>query len=320
VALARTELAEFTWCGNLKPAAYPARWVAARVGVPYGVLVHGGDLLLLQQQIRRSAFKRRTARLLLGSASVLVANSHWTSDLCRRVLSDLKLDFTPDRVRVVPLGADPEQFQPNLGASAMQERYDLDGGRWLITVARLTQHKGIDTGIRVLARLRGRYPDLGYAVVGSGGDLPRLQAIAQELGVSDRVRFLSNVPDADLPALYNCAGIYLGLSRQMEGNVEGFGISLVEAGACGLPVVGGRSGGIPDAVRDGETGLLVSAAGPDEAAAAVSRLLDDKMLAQRLGVGGRQAVETYYNWNRVAAELQGIGQEVTVKLAPGVHL
>jgi phosphatidylinositol alpha-1,6-mannosyltransferase len=179
----------------------------------------------------------------------------------------------------------------------------------LITVARLTPHKGVDTGLEVLARLRDRYPDLAYAVVGSGTELPALQGLARSLGVADRVRFLTGVPDSDLPGLYNCAEIYLGLSRQTEGNAEGFGISLVEAGACGLPVVGGRSGGIPDAVREGETGLLVDPEHPDEATAAVRKLLDDRMLAQQLGTNGRRAVETYYNWSRVAGDLARMGHE-----------
>jgi phosphatidylinositol alpha-1,6-mannosyltransferase len=193
--------------------------------------------------------------------------------------------------------------------SAVRAQYGLNGRRWLLTVARLTRHKGIDTGLQALAQLRDRYPDLGYAVVGSGGDLPRLGAMAHDLGVSDRVRFLTDVPDRDLPGLYNLADIYLGLSRQTEGNVEGFGLSLVEAGACGVPVIGGRSGGIPDAVREDETGLLVDSERVDEVGSAVRHLLDDRAAARRLGAGGRRAVETYYNWNRVAADLDRIGHE-----------
>ena len=82
------------------------------------------------------------------------------------------------------------------------------------------------------------------------------------LGVADRVRFLTSVPDSDLPALYNCAELYLGLSRPAELLIEGFGIALVEASACGIPVVGGLAGGIPDAVRDRETGILVDSTDP----------------------------------------------------------
>jgi phosphatidylinositol alpha-1,6-mannosyltransferase len=123
------------------------------------------------------------------------------------------------------------------------------------------------------------------------------------------VRFLTEVPDRDLPALYNCAEIYLGVSRLMEQRVEGFGISLTEASACAVPVVAGRSGGIPEAVRDGETGLLVDAERVDAVVEALQRLLDDSALRSRLGTAGRRAVETYYNWDRVAGDLARIGHQ-----------
>ncbi|HEX7337986.1 MAG TPA: glycosyltransferase family 4 protein [Gemmatimonadales bacterium] len=309
-ALARTIGPEFVWCGNFKPAGYPARWVRQRHGTPYGIIFYGTDLLLLQRQIQRSVTKRRTARAIIGSASVLVAISAWTRDLCLSVFGQLGFDAASLDLRTLALGTDPEHFRPGIDGSSARERYGLDGRRWLLTVARLTRHKGIDTGLQVLSQLGPRYPDLGYLVVGSGGDLPRLEEMARDLGVSDRVRFLTDVPDRDLPGLYNSSEIYLGLSRQMEGNVEGFGISLVEAGACGIPVVGGRSGGIPDAVREGETGLLVDPGRPEEVSSVVAGLLDDGSAARRLGAGGRRAVETHYNWNRVAADLARIGSEL----------
>jgi glycosyltransferase involved in cell wall biosynthesis len=91
--------------------------------------------------------------------------------------------------------------------------------------------------------------------------------------------------------------------------IEGFGISLSEASACGVPVIGSLSGGIPDAVRDGETGLLVDAENPEAVAGAVRLLLRDRDLARRLGAAGRKTVESYYNWDRVAADVIGIGNE-----------
>jgi phosphatidylinositol alpha-1,6-mannosyltransferase len=309
-ALARSVHPEFVWCGNFKPAGYPARWIRKRVGTPYGIVFYGTDLLLLQRQIQRSVTKRVSARELIGSAAGLVAISQWTRNLCLLVLGQLGFNAGEMDVRTLSLGTDPEHFRPGIDSAAVRRRYGLDGRRWLITVARLTRHKGVDIGLQVLAHLRDRYPDLAYAVVGSGGELPALERQAQNLGVADRVRFLTDVPDSDLPGLYNCAEIYLGLSRQTEGNAEGFGISLVEAGACGLPVVGGRSGGIPDAVREGETGLLVDSERPHEVAAVVRELLDNRMMAQRLGANGRRAVETYYNWKRVADDLARMGHEL----------
>ncbi|HET6578685.1 MAG TPA: glycosyltransferase family 4 protein, partial [Gemmatimonadales bacterium] len=302
--------AEFIWCGNIKPAAYPAKWTRERTGTPFGILLHGGDLLILQHQVHQSAVKRKTAAALLASAAVLVANSEWTRDRCLALLSELEIDAPSDRVRVVPLGADQEFFHPGVDTRPVRERYGLADGRWLLSVARLTRHKGIDTALQALAQLAGRYPALRYAVVGSGEEQAALEQEARDLGVADRVRFLTGVPDRDLPAFYNCAEVYLGVSRLLEQRVEGFGISLAEASACGVPVVAGRSGGVPAAVRDGETGLLVDAERADAVAAAVSRLLDDEGLRARLGAAGRRAVETRYNWDRVTRDLVRIGHEL----------
>jgi len=308
--LARSTDAEFIWCGNIKPAAYPAKWTMERVGTPFGILLHGGDILILQHQVHQSAVKRRTARALLSSAAVLVANSQWTRDRCLTLLSELELDTPPDLVRVVPLGADQVFFRPGIDASEVRARYGLGPGRWLLSVARLTLHKRIDTALHALAQLRTDYPDLHYAVVGAGEAQEALEHEAGELGVADRVRFLTDVPDRDLPGLYNAAEIYLGVSRLMEQRVEGFGISLSEASACGLPVIAGRSGGIPEGVRDGETGLLVDAESPSAVAVALRRLLADPGLRARLGAAGRRLVERHYNWDRVTADLVRIGHQL----------
>ena len=309
-ALARSVDPEFVWCGNLKPAGYPARWVRQRVGTPYGIFLYGTDLLLLQDRLRRSALKRSAARTLIGSAAVLVAISRWTRELCLAVLYEIGFRQGEIDVRVVPLGTDPDHFRPGIDPSEARARYGLDEGRWLLTVARLVAHKGIDTVIHVLAALRDDYPSLRYAIVGSGTMQDELERLARRLGVSHRVRFLTDVPDADLPALYNNAAIYLGVSRPAELMMEGFGISLSEASSCGIPVVGGSSGGIPDAVRENETGLLVDARRVEPVVDAVRALLDNPDLARRLGAGGRKAVESFYNWNRVTADVRQIGEEL----------
>jgi phosphatidylinositol alpha-1,6-mannosyltransferase len=309
-ALAQSMNPEFIWCGNFKPAGYPARWVHQRFGTPYGIFLYGTDLLLLQHRLRHSALKRRTARAIIGSAAVLVVISRWTRDMALSVLAQLGFREGELDVRVLPLGTDPNHFRPGLDPSSVRARYGLKEGRWLLTVARLVAHKGIDTVLHVVAALQDEYPDLRYAVVGSGSMLGKLQELARSLGIAERVRFLTNVPDADLPGLYNNAEIYLGVSRPAELMMEGFGISLSEASACGIPVIGGASGGIPDAVRDDETGLLVDARQPEPVVHAVRLLLGNQDLARRLGAGGRRAVESFYNWERVTSDVRRIGSEL----------
>ncbi len=311
--LARATDPEFVWCGNLKPAGYPARWIRRRVGTPYGIFVYGTDLLLLQDRLRTSVLKRVAARRLIGSSAVLVAISRWTAGLCQTVLHELGFADAQVDVRIVHLGTDPDFFRPGIDPSHVRARYGLMEGRWLLTVARLVAHKGIDTVLHVLAALHREYPSLRYAVVGSGPMQRDLESLARHLGVSERVRFLTNVPDADLPALYNHAEIYLGVSRPAELMMEGFGISLTEASACAVPVVGGSTGGIPDAVRENETGLLVDPRSLDPVLSAVRLLLENRELGRRLGEGGRKAVESYFNWERVTRDVRRLGADLGVK-------
>jgi phosphatidylinositol alpha-1,6-mannosyltransferase len=305
--LARQHQPQFAWSDSLRPSAYPAKWAHERVGTPYGVLVHGGDLLAELHRVHHSRLARRTAKALLGSAAAVVANSQWTREQAQTVLREIGLDPQAERVKVVPLGADPEQFRPGLDTREARARYRLNGGPWVLTVARLEDYKGVDMALRAVARVRTDGADVHYLVVGAGRRRKAYRRLADELGIGDAVRFVGMVPEADLPALYNASVAYLGVSRRANGTrVEGFGLALAEASACGLPVVAGRSGGLAEAIRDGETGLVVD---PDDASAvagALTRLLGDQLLARRLGQAGRKAVETYYNWDRVIRDLREI--------------
>jgi phosphatidylinositol alpha-1,6-mannosyltransferase len=309
-ALAKDLRPGFTWCGELKPAGYPARWLQARHGVPYGVIVYGTELLLIDAKIRRSRFKRRTAGGLLRKAAVIVAISEWTAGVAREVLGLLELDVP---IETVPLGTAPSHFRPGINASGVRAKYGMNGGPWLLTVARLEWHKGIDTVMRAMGAIRAAHPAVRYAIAGVGDRQPQLERLRQELGLGDVVRFLGSVPDAELPALYNAADLYVGISRRHDLLAEGFGISLVEASACGLAVVGGRSGGVPDAVREGETGILVDPDDPQAVAAGINELLGDSERRTQLGAAGRKAVESYYNWDRVVGELMEIDRRYRSK-------
>jgi phosphatidyl-myo-inositol dimannoside synthase len=308
-SLVRRTRPGFAWCDEIKPAGYPAAWLRARGGPPFGVIAHGADFLLLDAKIRRSAFKRWTARRMLERCSVVVANSRWTADLARSVLEFLGCRTLAADVRVVPLGTTPSRFRPGIDPVAVRRKHGLDGGPWLLTVARLDFHKGIDTVIRALPAIRAAIPTARYAVAGIGSRRSALEALARELGLDDAVRLLGFVGDEELPALYNAADVFVLASRRYDLLVEGFGIAIVEASASGLPVIASRSGGIPEAVREGETGVLVDPDDPAAVAATAIRLLGDEALRRRMGVAGRAAVEGHYNWDRVAADLIQIDRE-----------
>jgi phosphatidyl-myo-inositol dimannoside synthase len=311
VSLARTHKPRFAWADSIRPATYPAKWAHERLGTKYGVLVHGGDLLNELHAIHHTPFSRKSAKALLRSAAAVVANSNWTREQAQKVLRELGLDPLAENVKVVPLGTDPEQFRPGLDAREVRARYRLNGGRWAITVARLEPYKGIDTGLRAVAKVRKEGIDLNYAIVGVGKKRNAYRKLAESLRISNAVRFVGSVPDADLPALYNTAEVYLGVSRSdQRTHVEGFGVALAEAAACGLPVIAGKSGGLAEAVHDGETGIVVDPDDADGVVTALGRILDDQLFARRLGQAGRKSVETYYNWDRVIRDLREIEAQV----------
>jgi phosphatidyl-myo-inositol dimannoside synthase len=299
----------FAWCDEVKPAGYAAAVLRGRYGLPFGVIAHGADWLLLEAKLRRSRFKRWTARRILSRCSVVVANSRWTAAQAGAVLDTLGCRALAADVRVVHLGTSPARFRPGLDPEPARRRWGLDGGPWLLTVARLDFHKGIDTVIRALPAIRAAFPTARYAVAGVGSRQRALEQLVASCGVGDAVRLLGFVPDTELPALYNAAHLFVLASRRYDLLVEGFGIACLEASASGLPVIASRSGGLPEAVREGETGLLVEPDDPAAVAAATIRLLGDRALAARLGAAGRAAVEAYYNWDRVAADLIRIDRE-----------
>ncbi len=304
--LARNPAMRFGWCGNVRPAIYPAAYAKWRTSLPYGIIVHGGDLLTLQSRLE-SVPRRRMMRHMLAGASAFVANSRWTGDLCAALLAELAVRRP---VTVIPLGTDPDRYRPDAAlAAGFQARRSLPGARWLLTVARLVPHKGIDVALRAFARIAPRFPDLRYAIVGRGPDEARLRSLVAELDLGGRVHLLVDVGDDELPGVYAMAAIYIGLSRATGVEVEGFGIALLEAAAAGLPVVAGASGGTADAVEDGETGVLVDPADDGGAAGVLSRLLEHPEVAQALGAAGRRRVTRHFTWTRVVADMQAIAKE-----------
>jgi phosphatidylinositol alpha-1,6-mannosyltransferase len=289
-------------CGNIRPCGYGVWWTSVRTGVPYVLYVYGGDLLRERRGARRSAQRRFVGRRIFGRALGVVTISAWSADLAREVMQALGLR-APRPVAAIDLGTDPSYFHPGRDTGALRRRFSLGDGPLLVTVARLVPHKGQDVALRALARLAGDHPDLRYLVIGVGHDAPRLRALARDAGIADRVIFAGALSDADVAEAYATATVYIGLSRVDDTvNVEGFGISFVEAAASGVPSVAGDSGGVRSAVRDGETGFVVAPADDEAAAGAIRRLLADRALRDAMGRAGRRAVETHYNWDRVARE------------------
>jgi phosphatidylinositol alpha-1,6-mannosyltransferase len=207
----------------------------------------------------------------------------------------------------------------------MRQKLLGDGykNRVIVTVGNLVSRKGHDMVIRALPRLAQTIPDITYLVVGNGPHRQQLEELACSIGVRDHVVFAGVVPDRDLPDVYALSDVFAMPSRAHLDtcDVEGFGLVFLEANACGKPVVAGRSGGIPEAVEDGVTGLLVNPTDAEDIARAIGKLLTDTDLARRMGHQGRVRVVTRFTWEaiikRVEKSLEAVLRE---KVTRGGHL
>jgi phosphatidylinositol alpha-1,6-mannosyltransferase len=206
---------------------------------------------------------------------------------------------------VIPPGVDPQRFRPIDAAAraAVRVKYRIDPGRPLVLgLSRLVPRKGFDVLIRALAQLDD---SVQLAIAGTGRDERRLMDLAVSHQVHPRVRFLGRLPQADIAPLYASADVFSMLCRDRWGGLEaeGFGIVFVEAAACGVPSVAGRSGGSHEAVVDGETGFVVPPRDVGAVSDALARLLGDDALRSRLGSAARERAVTGLSYDVLAARL-----------------
>lgn len=209
----------------------------------------------------------------------------------------------------LPPGVDCSVFRPDPAARAtVRHRYGLGGRPVVVCVSRLVSRKGQDALIRALPAIRRRAPDAALLLVGDGPGRRRLGQLARSVGVADDVVFTGSVAASELPAHF-VAGDVFAMPARTRGHgldVEGLGLVYLEAAACGLPVVAGRSGGAPETVLQGETGYVVNGRSVSEVADAVGGLLDDPARAVEMGAAGRRWVQSHWRWDTAAAVLAAL--------------
>jgi phosphatidylinositol alpha-1,6-mannosyltransferase len=295
-------------CLNCKVARVPLL-LRPLTGWKVAVMAHGMEITKKGHYPRR----RIGLRWAFGSADLTVAVSRYT----RTKVLDVGVD--PGHVRVLPCGVDPGLFRPGDGA-AVRDRLGIGGRPVVLSISRLVPRKGHDLVIRAFAEVRRRMPDAVYLLAGTGRQtyVDDLRALAVACGVGEAVRFLGYVESRDLPGLYSASDVYVMTSRNLDdgANYEGFGITYLEANACGVPVIGADVGGVADAIVDGETGYLVPPNDVPAIAGRLHRLLSDAGLAARMGEAGRVRVRREFTWDRVGGRFLEALEERTGPLVP----
>lgn len=281
----------------------PVAWLLSRCfHIPFVVLAHGSDIH------RQGFIYQRVVRFLFRRADALAANSSHTRALLERAGCD------PGRIRIIHPGVKMMAVS-DCGVPVgkdLRARYRLGDGPVLLTAGRVIRRKGIGEFIEhVMPGLCESFPDVRYVVVGEDATeslahrerlLAQIKARAVSMGLTDHVRFPGQVNNAELRQWYQLADLFVLPVIPVAGDVEGFGIVLLEANLQGTPVVAARIGGIPDAVVDGETGRLVE---PEDWVAmrdVLAELLRDQGLRQAMGETGRQRARRDFAWPVIGRE------------------
>jgi phosphatidylinositol alpha-1,6-mannosyltransferase len=210
-------------------------------------------------------------------------------------------------VHIAP-GIDTVHFSPQGDLSELRKKLELHGKRLIVSVGRLVHRKGQDTLVEALPQIIEEFPDAHLLFIGVGPHLQYIHKRAIELGVLSHISFAGRVPYDEIPQFIGLGEIFAMPSRsRLAGlEVEGLGIVYLEASACGLPVVGGKSGGAPDALLEGETGFAVDGRNSADVAEAILRLLRDPEMGLQMGKRGREWIIENWEWKRWSREFNAL--------------
>jgi D-inositol-3-phosphate glycosyltransferase len=292
-----------------------------RLGLPLVVTFHALGRVRRQFQGPSDAFPEARLAIeerIVGEADVVLAECPQDAiDLQRLYAAD------PGTIEIVPCGFDPDEFSPG-DTVGERRRLGLDPEELIVLqLGRMVPRKGVDNVIRAVARLgAGAGISAHLLIVGGASrdpdverdpEIRRLADLAAAERVEDRVTFVGRRDRRELAAFYRAADVFVSTPWY-----EPFGITPLEAMACGTPVIGSDVGGIKFSVRDGETGFLVPPKDPVALAGAIGRLARDPALRARLSRNAVRHVNTRFTWERVARGVEAVYERAIAARSPAV--
>jgi phosphatidylinositol alpha-1,6-mannosyltransferase len=276
-------------------AAWPLAALAGAVDRPTLALTHGHEAGLARFGLGR------LVRPALAELDALGVISGYTED----ALAPLAGDRTA--VHRLPPGVDTDELRPEGDETGVRARFGLRQDQPVaLCLSRLVPRKGQDVLIETWPAVRAEIPGAHLLVAGTGPLEARLRRRAASLGLAEAVTFTGGVSAAELASFYRAADVFAMPARTRRAglDVEGLGMVYLEAQACGVPAIAGRSGGAPEAVVDGQTGRVVDGSDRRAVTAALVELLDDPQRRAAMGRAGREFVEAHYAWPVVASRFQ----------------
>ena len=260
--------------------------------IPVIVSVHGSDIFSLKGPI-----SRLIQRYVIENCDVCTANSSATKE---EIITKLKIEKD---IKVIPMGVDMKQFAKKKDKKLLNK---YKNNRLLLFVGRLAEQKGLQYLIKALPLVLKKYPKTKLLVVGEGTYKKELAELANKLDLKENIIFIGALPHAELAGYYKIADAFILPS--ISG--EGLGIVLAEAIAAAAPVIGTKTRGIPDIIKDRETGLLVRKKDEKDIAEKINLLLSNKKLRSKLVKNGQTYVRKTFLWGIIAKKFEKIYKEI----------
>lgn len=280
-------------CAKVLPEGILARCLQVYLGLPYFIYAHGEEIQIGQTSRILSWFMSG----VYNHANGIIANSRNTKSLLEVI------GVGPELIRIIHPGVDSQELRKCEGrAELVRQRFNIGSSPVLLIVGRLQRRKGHDMLIQAMPIIRRQFPQTKCLIVGTGQEEAYLRDLVKKCGEQENVYFAGEVADAELGCYYAACDIFVMPNRQINEDIEGFGMVFLEASALGKPVIGGLSGGTADAIIDGVTGLRVDGTQPEAIAKAVISLLIDPAKVKKMGEEGRFRVDQDFTWEKVVEQ------------------
>jgi phosphatidylinositol alpha-1,6-mannosyltransferase len=287
ISIAKQYESEVVWFGAAAPLAMMAEKLKKN-GIKKAVAIsHGHEVWWAKVPIFNLAMRK-----IGNGCDVVTYLGPFTRDAIKNSLGS-----HPKLIQIAP-GISVDQFKPGQKPVDLISKYGLDGHPVIVTVGRLVKRKGQDKLIEALPFVKREIPNIKLVFVGEGSIRKNLEKKVKQLGLQENVIFVGRVPYKDLPNHFLLGDIFAmpSRSRLFGLEVEGLGIVYLEASSSGLPVLGGNSGGAPDAVKVNETGYVADGNSPEDIANYAIKLLNDSQLRAAFGKNGREWAQDYWTW------------------------
>lgn len=288
---------DYLYCGRVLCEGWIGLRLKRKRGVGYAVFVHGEELNTLRTSRQLTWMARRVFR----RADRIIANSHNTASILTEQWA-----VDSQRLTVLHPGVDTRRYRPAEPDESVRAELGWTGRQVLLTVGRLQTRKGHDRLIECFAQLRDKHPQALLAIVGDGPQRDALQRQVEKKGLGEHVTFHGPLDDEQLLRAYQQCDLFVLANRTVRGDFEGFGIVLLEAQACGKPVIAGDTGGTRETLQPDRTGLLVDADNPAALADAFDTLLADPPRRQRMADAARHWAVEQFDWAQIARQAKAV--------------